>query len=96
MRSTVTLGDVSNGTDFLIELYNLKRAYVGLDQNFAHYRLLAESKLRDAVEIAVADLKEENKHWKAAYDQENKWYKTFWFGATAATIVIVLIAVLVR
>ena len=95
-KSTVTLGDISDGTDFLIELYNLKRAYVELDNNFAHYRYTAEITLQDTVGEVTADMQKEIDYWKMAWEQDNKFYDTFWFGAGTAGIVILAIMFLVK
>ena len=90
MRSTVTLGDISDGVDFLIGFYHLKRAYVKLDNNFANYRYMAEITLQDKVGEVTANMQKEVDHWKLAWEQDNKWYNKFWFGATVATAIMVL------
>ena len=91
MRSTVTLGDISESTDFLIELYNLRRAYFDLDVNFATHRYQAEIVLESAVAEAIYSQQKEVDHWKFAWEQDNKFYDTFWFGAgTMGTIVLII------
>lgn len=95
-RSTVTIKSISDGVDFLMELYSLRRAYIDLNSNYSIYRWKAEITLKAAVETVISNQQKEVDHWKLAWEDENKWYKKFWFGATVATIVMVAIAMLVK
>ena len=65
--------------DLLIELSNLRRAYADLQSNYILYQIDLEN-----IKAGNKDLdkmrKVEIEFWKDAYEQENKWYKSFWFG----------------
>lgn len=89
MRSTVTIGNISDGVDYMMELYNLRRAYFDLDNNFANYRYTAEIVLQDKVGEVTVNMQKEIDYWKLAWENDNKWYDTFWFGLLTGVITIV-------
>lgn len=43
--------------------------------------------LRNAVKEAIGTKDNEIDYWKNAYEQENKWYKSFWFGIAVGVVV---------
>ena len=57
---------------------------------------MAEITLQDKVGEVTANIQKEIDFWNNAWEQDNKWYSTFWFGATTATVVIILIMFLVK
>ncbi|MCP4394527.1 MAG: hypothetical protein GY804_09720 [Alphaproteobacteria bacterium] len=90
-RSSLNVGQVGDGIDLLIELSQLRRAYVDLEANYANYRTTAEIDLKNAVNDLNEIKQAEVDFWQDAYEQENKWYKSFWAGLAAGFIAAVAI-----
>lgn len=72
--------------DLLIELGQLRRAYSDLQGNFLQYQIDTDIMLRNAVNEAIGTKDDEIEHWKVAYEQENKWYKSLWFGIAIGVV----------
>jgi len=71
--------------DLLIELGQLRRAYVDLQSNYLLYQMDVE-----IIQSGVNDVKKmkdnEIRFWKGAYEQENVWYKSVWFGIAIGVV----------
>jgi len=72
--------------DLLIELGQLRRAYVDLQSNYILYQMDVEM-----IQSGVNDVKRmkdnEIRFWRGAYEQENVWYKSVWFGIAVGAVV---------
>ena len=71
--------------DLLIELGQLRRAYVDLQSNYLLYQMDVEM-IKGASDDLMNMKINEIIFWKKAYYQENVWYKSVWFGIAIGVI----------
>jgi len=69
----------------LIELGQLRYAYADLQNNYSNYQEDVKY-IRLGFNDLIDMKNNEINYWHTAYDQENKWYKTFWFGLACGLI----------
>ena len=82
---------MNDALNFQLELLALRKAYFALDANFANYRMIVQTELKNAVDSVVLSKDEEVDFWHTQYDDTQTFWnsKGLWFGLGATAVIIV-------
>ena len=79
-----------------MELYQLRAAYVRLENNYKSYRKVASIELERAISEVTENKDTEIEFWQKKWEQDNNWYDTFWFGLATGIVGVLAIVFIVN
>ena len=83
---------IPDAITLLMELGQLRRAYVDLQGNYSHYRESVNTLIKQAIDEITEAKDKEIKHWQTAYNEKNSFWnnKYLWLAlGVVSTIAIV-------
>ena len=86
---------IPDAITLLVELGQLRRAYVDLQGNYSNYRESVNTLLKQAVDDVTEAKDKEIEHWQMAFDEKNSFWenKYLWLAiGVVSTVAVVFVS----